>query len=275
MQIDRSRGQSLFGVCLIFVAVIVEPLLTCTTVAWEVDCRACRFCRGKRDIKEDLDARIKDHIAAGESARQIAALEGGDSILRSPIESWANHHPEAVWPDVRLLKYRGSKLPHTALFSAFAACCLVNGVCIGTDKLGHLFQTGWEYYAISVIDGKGDALARRYGEWLEGKEPRESYAEDESYFQKQFAGRSVGYGGYGRIVSGVISNADLAANSAGLQMYKDISAGRFVSIANYVSKMLCEEVNPNDYTADMKEIVSRNERANLDLLQLTNSLSIK
>ena len=125
---------------------------------------------------------------------------------------------------------------------------------------GHLFQQGWEYYRIAVLDGKGDALAERYGEWLEGREPREQYAADEEYFRRQPSGRLVGYGGYGRCISGVISHADLSASAAGLQMYRDLAAGRFKNITNYVSEKLCEEVNLNDYTPEMKRIVAGNGR---------------
>ena len=133
-------------------------------------------------------------------------------------------------------------------------------MCIGTDKLAHLFQQGWEYYKISVIDQKGDRLAERYGEWLEGKEARVKYTDDEEYFKNQFSGRRVGYGGFGRTISGVISNADLAANQAGLRMFKDLKAGRFKSICDYVSPLLCEEINLNEYTPGMRRIVAGNGR---------------
>ena len=70
----------------------------------------------------------------------------------------------------------------------------------------------------------------------------------------------MGYGGYGRTMTGVISNADLAANKAGLQMYKDLDDGRFKSIGDYVSSELCEEVNFNAYTSETEAIVRRNGR---------------
>jgi hypothetical protein len=123
-----------------------------------------------------------------------------------------------------------------------------------------LFQQGWEYYRISVIDKKGDRMAERYGEWLEGKESRDAYAAEEPYFRQQLSGRCVGYGGYGRTLSGVVSNADLEANKAGLQMYKDIQAGHFRSIGDYVSNRLCEEANLNEYAPGMKTIVENNDR---------------
>ena len=226
----------------------------------EVDCQACDFCRGQPDIGDELTQRIKEHIAAGKSAEEIAALEGGQSILRPPIELWANRHATVVRPDPEKLKYRGSRLLNSGFFACIEPCVRVNGVCLGTEKLGHLFQQGWEYYRISVVDKKGDRMAERYGEWLEGKGSRDTYAAEESYFRQQLSGGRVGYGGYGRTLTGVISNADLEANKAGLRMYKDLQNGRFKSIGEYVCSQLCEEVNLNEYTPEMTAIVQKNGR---------------
>lgn len=228
--------------------------------ALEVDCQACGFCRVQPDIQDELTHRIKRHIAAGKSVQEIAAIEGGRSILRPPIERWANRHAGAVRPDPKGLKYRGSRLANSGLISLIEPCVKVNGVCIGTDKLGHMFQQGWEYYRISVIDKKGDRAAERYGEWLEGKETREAYAAEERYFRQQLSGSRIGYGVFGRTLTGVVSDADLEANKAGLRMYRDIQNGRFRSIGDYVTSDLCEEVNPNDYTAKMKAVVDKNGR---------------
>ncbi len=245
----------------------VVPLLLVSLLAsgrlalgLEVDCRACSFCRGRPDLNDDLTRRIKRHLAEEKSVEEIAALEGGQSILRPPIERWANRHPGAVRPAPEKLKYRGSRLPNNRLFTSIEPCVNVNGVCVGTDKLGHLFQQGWEYYRISVVDKKGDRVAERYGEWLEGKESRDAYAADEPYFRRQLSGSRVGYGGFGRTMTGVISNADLVANKAGLRMYKDLQSGCFKSMGDYVSKDLCEEANWNGYTTEMETIVRRNGR---------------
>lgn len=229
--------------------------------AREVDCRACNYCADKGDLASALTARIQQHIADGKSARQIAEWEGGGSFIRPRIEQWADRRPEAVRADRRLLKYRGSGLPDGLVLSAYAPCVKVNGICLGTEKLAHLFQHGWEYYRIAVLDGHGDARAIRYGEWQEGLAAREQYAADEPYFLRQPMGWP-GYGGYGRRISGVISHADLAANQAGLQFYKDIAAGRFKTIADYVTKDFCEETNPNEYTPAMRRWVETNSATN-------------
>lgn len=226
--------------------------------AREADCAACDLCRDRPDLATALNERIRAHVAAGHAVEEIARLEGGSSLLSTPIEEWADRQPGAVQPDRRRLKYRGALLPDNRLFTSYAPSVKVNGVCIGTDKLAHLFQQGWEMYRISVIDGRGDRAAERYAQWLEGVEPREAYQEDESYFLRQSTGRRLGYGGLGRTTSGVISAADLAASGAGLRLYKDLAAGRFKAIGDYVDGTLCEERNPNDYTPAMRALVERN-----------------
>jgi hypothetical protein len=197
-------------------------------------------------------------LAAERSAGKIAEIEGGGSVLRPAIERWANAQPEAVKPDRKRLKYRGSFLPDGILFSSFEPCVLLNGVCVGTDKLGHFFQQGWEYFEIAVTLGKGEAVARRYGEWLEGIKPRESYEAEEAFFRTQKSGSMFGYGGFGRTMSGVMSRADLEANLAGMRFYQDVAAGKFRTMAAYLSTNWCEEVNTNSYTAEMAAIVGKN-----------------
>ena len=256
----RARSAAPYLGLRLAMALVCTLSLGAPCSALEVDCQACYFCCGKKDLADELTERIRNHITQGRSAPEIAEAEGGKSIIRSPIELWAERHPKATAPDRRLIKYRGSNLPDNILFSAYARCIKVGGVCIGTDKLGHLFQQGWEYYQISVIDGKGDHLAERYGEWLEGKEPKECYSADEPYFLCQHSGRLAGYGGFGRTISGIISNADLAASRAGLRLYQDLSRGAFENITNYISGALCEEINLNEYTPEMKKIVERNGR---------------
>lgn len=253
----RTGTQSWIWACLWLAFLWLAP----RSLALEVDCRACNFCRNKPDLLEALDERLRAHLAAHRTAREIAVMEAGDSLVRPAIERWANAQPGAVQPDRKRLKYRGSGLPDGLLFSSYEPSIRLNHLCIGTDKLGHFFQQGWEYYQISVLDGKGETVARRYGEWLEGVASRATYADDEPYFLQQRSGRAAGYGGFGRTTSGVISHADLAANLAGLQFYKDLAASRFLGMARYVTTNWCEELNPNDYTPAMAALIARNSGA--------------
>ena len=58
----------------------------------------------------------------------------------------------------------------------------------------------------------------------------------------------------------VISYADLAANAAGLMIYKDLNAGQFSTNCDYVDSSLDEEKNCNKYSNKMRKIVHGNNR---------------
>ena len=130
----------------------------------ECDCATAGFCTNKADLASELDRRIRAHIAAGRKAEEIYKLEGGDSILRPRIERWANEHPQATPPDRTRVKYRGTSLPDSSMFSCFDSFVKLAGVCVGADKLGHFFQQGWECYVIAERDHRGDAVAKAYAE---------------------------------------------------------------------------------------------------------------
>lgn len=101
----------------------------------------------------------------------------------------------------------------------------VNGICIGTDKLGHFFQQGHEYYDIAVKEGKGEAAAIEYGKWTEAFK-------------------------FGLAKTGIYSNADLVANLAGLHFYQELKANPNMKfdISKYTTKDWNEESNPNFYS---------------------------
>jgi hypothetical protein len=81
----------------------------------------------------------------------------------------------------------------------------VYGVYLGTDKIGHFFQQGHEYY-------------RAYRE----EEARgHSPAESTSAAVQIGIGQERGF--YGEAMVGVYSNGDLAANFAGLQFYLNLT----------------------------------------------------
>ena len=80
----------------------------------------------------------------------------------------------------------------------------IYGVYVGTDKPGHIFQQGWEYYNMYE-----DARARGVDETTA-------------------IGRAVAYGVltekgiYGIALTGVYSNGDLAGNYAGFKFYRNL-----------------------------------------------------
>jgi hypothetical protein len=220
----------------------------------EVDCVACGSCKGKKDISEFMDNLIKKEIAAKTSAENLYK-KWGQGLQYTTIERELMKHPEyAAPPGLDKTIYAGHKVLETF---GLAGCVKLCGQCVGIDKVGHFFQQGWQYYRISVLDNKGDELAKMYGVWTEGKGKPEDYKENEEYFKKVF-GLGGRYGIYGKTISGVISNADLAANLAGLQFYKDYAAGKFKTICDYVSKDWDEEQNPNEYTDEVKKLVEKN-----------------
>jgi RHS repeat-associated protein len=105
-------------------------------------------------------------------------------------------------------------------------------IALGTDKLGHFFAQGYEYYEISVLQGKGDTMAIGYGIKMEE-------------------------GKFGLGMTGVYSNADLEANKAGLQFYKDLYADPFMTfdIKKYATPKFSEKLNPNRYTTAMRQLL--------------------
>jgi RHS repeat-associated protein len=116
----------------------------------------------------------------------------------------------------------------------------VNGLSaeipIGTDKLGHFFAQGYEYFEIANIQGKGKVAAIEYGEKTEKEK-------------------------FGLQTTGVFSYADLEANLSGLQFYIDIWNDPFTTFQtnNYLTPEWNEEVNPNFYSKNMARLLLENE----------------
>lgn len=72
----------------------------------------------------------------------------------------------------------------------------IKGNIVGTDKLGHFIDTGYNYYRIAHIDRQGADKALEYGESTE-----------------------IGY--FGAATTGVYSYADLVANYKGMKFWED------------------------------------------------------
>lgn len=228
---------------------------------WEVDCQACGGCKGKNDVKGEVDTEVTNRIKNGLTAEKFA-LELGKGMPHTEIEKIIMRSAQYASRDNNLpSKYKG-----TVLDFGLQGCVKLCGECVGADKLGHMMAQGWEYYRISVLDGKGDALAKKYGEFLEGKGKSDDYTpEEQKYFREISSGlidgkNGFGYGGFGRNASGVISNADLAANYSGLSFYKDLANGKFRTICDYVNKDWDEEQNFNEYTDRLGDVVKKNGR---------------
>lgn len=168
---------------------------------------------------------------------------------------------------------------------ALGALLNIGGVCIGSDKLGHFFQQGREYFRISVTHGKGDLVAEDYGRWLEGLDPehRESAEWIAGLSERGWPGwdklssgnslldwlgarlgmLDVSKGVFGLATTGVFSRGDLAANRGGLDFYKAVHAGAAVTfkIREIVSGNWNERINPSCFGPVMARLVAAHDPA--------------
>jgi hypothetical protein len=95
----------------------------------------------------------------------------------------------------------------------------LNGILIGTDKIGHMMQQGYWYFSL----GLDTSVQRLLGRFLEG-DP--SLSDDDREVCAPFARAFCFYcefGIFGTIPTGVISFADIHANEMGYQLYRDLA----------------------------------------------------
>jgi hypothetical protein len=192
-------------------------------------------------------------------------------IFLNPAEIWANDNLDkrgggrsGLFKDVR----KGTKYEHApgAYFHYLAPTVNLNGNCVGTDKIGHMFQQGYHYFMISVGMGKGDVYAKAFGEWSEGSLSAGTKGDPALMkWLKEFSvkeGAQLGY--LGLAATGVHSRGDLAANAAGLKFYKDLYANPNLTfdIGNYITADWDEEKSGNIYRKDIGEAVKKAGRIN-------------
>lgn len=100
--------------------------------------------------------------------------------------------------------YAGFHRIISSSFFVFCSSLKMYGIYLGVDKLGHMFNQGFEYYQ------------RYHQELLTTENPKEAMKSVIDW------GRSTENGMYGAIVDGVYSNGDLAANFAGFHFYENL-----------------------------------------------------
>ncbi len=212
-----------------------------------------RSCAGLTDIESAVDTKVNAEIAAARLAAgtplvvadlldEVHSRLGNGAI--SPIETFIEGLSTAqrrIPPtDLSGTKYSGAgsaKLIYLAQSRAHVvgSSALVHGICIGADKLGHFFGEGNLYFRITQAGGTS-ADARSVG---------------------RFAEITI----QGLSTTGVFSNADLAANLAGLQFYKDLEAdpsGFTFKVKDYITTRWNEQTNPSFYDAGIAEVVWQN-----------------
>jgi hypothetical protein len=215
-----------------------------------------RSCMGLTDIESDIDTKVNSEIAAARTAagtpidvpallRGVMTRLGGGAI--SPIEQFIESLPASKrrLPPSSLAgtKYSGVGAVnrfyylHTlGLVHVVGSAAKINGICVGADKLGHFFQEGYSYFSIATAPGGSTAKAESAGRALE-----------------------IGIQGLG--ATGVFSNADRAANKAGMQFYKDLQAnpsGFTFNIKNYITTKWNEQSNPSFYASSEGRIIWSN-----------------
>jgi RHS repeat-associated protein len=179
-------------------------------------------------------------LAADEPGTGFDIL-GGISVGQvTKIEAWLSKNLKAKTQKYQFQMkdtwYHGNKIGKGSKFLMFTSEDIANhaisptirvsGILMGTDKWGHFFQQGYWYFEHN-LDKKSDRDA--FGLFLEGKGDEQKGAKWHKLAIKStgasgfYLGKSY-FGMQGSKVSGVISYADMAANEAGYQFYKALSA---------------------------------------------------
>jgi len=241
MQIQMpAKGSVLVGV-----AAVIALLTLLPAVGAETD--TARRCAGIGDSRQAINKLVNDTLQA---ARGKVGNDGdklidevykalGEGLPWTMIEWWADRNLAIASVTQGDSKYSGVSSADARMWVAGSLilnpAIKVAGICIGTDKLGHFFQQGFQYYCTAVRDGKGESAAITWGEQTEA-------------------------GGFGLTTTGVYSNADLAANQAGMDFYRGLKANPHMTfdIANCVTNNWNEESNPNLYTPRVGKTVWAN-----------------
>jgi hypothetical protein len=212
-------------------------------------------CSSLTDIKPDVNSFVNGEIAAARSSGvspvltfldNVAARTGGSGAV-SPVETFIEALPatKRSIPPTSLAGTRFARVATATLtipsimgFNIYdvhrrglahvvGAAALINGICVGADKLGHFFQQGKQYFDINR--SSGTAAAESFGRATE-----------------------IDRAGLG--ATGVYSNADLAANRDGLRFWQDLQANPSsltFDISSYISQNWNEYQNPNFYEASV------------------------
>ena len=147
----------------------------------------------------------------------------GDITELTPYSSGIKEQKQIVFDPGKLgsiYAFAGfHRILHPSHF-VFSSTIQLYGIDIGMDKLGHLFNEGFHYYQ----------------EFNQAKEAGDS---DYLALQKAVAwGVKTENSYYGRWVSGVYSNADLASNYAGLHFYFNLFSPVIINGINYPAILL-------------------------------------
>ena len=172
--------------------------------------RACLEPEGARkndcDAPEKERARLSELRSEAAIARAVFKPLGGGIPPFTNSGTWMESHKFRAQP-ARFKSSFGKSIYRTSpvLYLTISETVKIYGVELGTDKIAHLFQQGYTYYrTVERARAKNPTSAegvRKAVDW--GKTTEKTY--------------------YGYWASGVYSNADLAANFAGLKFYENLT----------------------------------------------------
>lgn len=139
-------------------------------------------------------------------AREVFKPLGGGVFPFTRSASWVESHRFKAQPAVYKTDYLNSiHFTAPANYITISPTVKVYGAEFGTDKIAHFFEQGYTYYKITQqAAAKGatpDQAVRKAIRW--GQKTERTY--------------------FGTLVSGVYSNADLAANYVGLLFYQGLT----------------------------------------------------
>jgi hypothetical protein len=213
-----------------------------------------RSCAGLKDIESDLDTFVNKEINDERKAMtppifapllllHVMQRLGGRSAI-SPIETFVESLPASkrtIPPaDLAGTKYSGAgavnnfyHLQSLGVAHVVGSVAKIHGLCIGADKLGHFFDQGFDLFDVASKSG--------------------STAADVENLNKEME-----IDLFGLASTGVFSNADMAANRAGMKFYKDLEKNpeKFVfHIRNYITSRWNEQTNPSFYEKQVGGVV--------------------
>lgn len=216
-----------------------------------------RSCASLKDIEPDVDAHVNKEINDERKTMakpvfgpllslHVMQRLGGRSPV-SPIENFIEGLPASKrnLPPNSLAgtKYSGVEnvnrfyaLQTRGIAHVVGSSAKIHGICVGADKLGHFFDQGFDYFEAASKPGSTASDIENLGHEMEKGE-------------------------FGLGTTGVFSNADIAANRAGLKFYKDLEKNpeRFrFRIGNYITKQWNEQANPSFYDPQVGSVVWSN-----------------
>ena len=164
------------------------------------------------DIGPELSRKVVEIIEAdrtGEDPERVLAKWAGRNVFASRFARWVKGvrvAGEQVGFRPRLFSsiYRWTVSPFPAAFLFDSRTVHVHGYYMGTDKIDHFFQQGHKYF---------DLVTKKEAE---GADADRAIAATVAHGVKQE------HTYYGTLASGVYSNADLAANYAGMKFYLNL-----------------------------------------------------